>query len=233
MRLADFESMVSRMATELPDEFLEGVAEIAVVPQTIPHPDRPDVYTLGECIPLPTPTAGSSVEAVQSRVVLYFGSFAAVARDNPDFNWRTEAWETLVHEIRHHVEWRAGAPNLEDMDEAVEANYARLAGERFDPAFYQAGEQISEGVFQVEDDYFIEATVGEIPAAVEFDWNGVKYQVNVPAGLTPPIFVSALGLDDPPAGEVVVVVLARRQWWQVFRPEAPAQLELPARRVDR
>jgi hypothetical protein len=230
MRLADFESMVSRMATELPEEFLDGVAEIAVVPHTVPHPDRPDVYTLGECIPIPT--HGSSPEAVQSRVVLYFGSFAAVARNNPDFNWRTEAWETLVHEIRHHVEWRAGAPNLEDMDEAVEANYARLAGERFDPAFYRSGEQISEGVFQVEDDYFIEATVGEIPAAVEFAWNGVKYEVNVPAGHAPPILVSVLGLDDPPEGEVVLVVLARRQWWQVFRPETPAQLELPARRVD-
>ncbi|MEO8448504.1 MAG: metallopeptidase family protein [Gemmatimonadota bacterium] len=224
--------MVSRMATELPEEFLDGVAEIAVVPQTIAHPDRPDVYTLGECVPLPAAPVGGSPEAVQSRVVLYFGSFAAVARDNPDFDWRTEAWETLVHEVRHHVEWRAGAPNLEDLDEAVEANYARLAGEPFDPVFYRSGEKVAEGVFQVEDDYFIEVTVGEIPAAAEFQWNGVKYRLNVPAGVSPPILVSVLGLDDPPAGEVVVVVLSRRQWWQVFRPEAPAQLELSAQRVD-
>ena len=230
MRLADFEAMVRRMATELPEEFLEGVAEISVVPHTMPHPDRPEIFTLGECIPLPT--TSNSPEAVQSRVVLYFGSFAALARNSPDFDWRTETWETLVHEIRHHVEWRAGAPDLENMDEAVEANYARLAGEPFDPAFYRVGESVTEGVFQVEDDYFIESAGTDIPASVEFVWAGSKYRVDVPAGLTLPVFVSVLGLDDPPAGEVVLVVLGRRQWWQVFRPGVPAQLELPARRVD-
>src|SRR5712692_2728789 len=62
------------------------------------------------------------------------------ARLDPDFDWREEAWETLTHELRHHVEWRARAPGLEAYDRAVEANFARQEGERFDPALYLDGD---------------------------------------------------------------------------------------------
>ena len=79
MRLADFEAMVVRMAGEVPREFLDGVGEIVVSPRTLPHPERPGIFTLGECIPLPA-AAGGGAEGVQSRVVLYHGSFAALAR---------------------------------------------------------------------------------------------------------------------------------------------------------
>ena len=54
MRLADFEAMVARMSGEVPREFLAGVGEIVVSPRTLPHPERPGIFTLGECIPLPS-----------------------------------------------------------------------------------------------------------------------------------------------------------------------------------
>ena len=53
MRISDFEVMVRRIADEVPADFMAGIAEIAVSPRTVPHPDRADIYTLGECIPLP------------------------------------------------------------------------------------------------------------------------------------------------------------------------------------
>src|SRR5690606_27004485 len=109
----EFESMVRRLADEIPDEFLSGITEIVVSPRTVTHPERSEIFTLGECIPLPQ--AGDDPDSIQSRVVLYHGSFSALARDQEDFDWREEAWETLTHEIRHHVEWRAREPALENL----------------------------------------------------------------------------------------------------------------------
>lgn len=216
MRLGDFEAMVRRMAAEFPDEFLEGIAEIAVSPRALEHPDRPGIYTLGECVPLPA--AGHGPEAVQSRVVLYYGSFAAVARDHASFDWREEAWETLTHEVRHHVEWRAEAPDLEALDRAAEQNYARHDGERFDPLFYRDGESVGPGLFRVEDDYFMEVAPPGPGGTLPFRWAGEPYRVAVPAGLRGPAFLSVEGLRDPPPGELVLVIAGRAGWRQLWRP---------------
>src|SRR3954468_19741970 len=103
MRLTDFETMVRRLCAEIPVEFFEGIAEVVVSPRCVPDPERGDVYTLGECIPLQV-EVGSGLDGIQSRVVLYHGSFAALA-GNTEFDWNGEAWDTLTHELRHHLEW--------------------------------------------------------------------------------------------------------------------------------
>ena len=118
MDLAGFEDLVRRSAAEIPEEFLDGISEIVVSPRTVAHPERGEIFTLGECIPLPT--TSDEPDALRSRVVLYHGSFQALARDQDDFDWHQEVWETLTHEIRHHVEWRAREPALEAFDEATE-----------------------------------------------------------------------------------------------------------------
>lgn len=53
MRLTDFRDMVTRMAAEIPAEFLDGIVDITVSPRIVVHPEREGVWTLGECIPLP------------------------------------------------------------------------------------------------------------------------------------------------------------------------------------
>ena len=100
--------MVRRLSDEVPAHFFEGIAEVVVSPRAVPHPVRAEIYTLGECIPF-TDEAGA--QGLQSRIVLYYGSFAALAALEPGYNWREEAWETLTHELRHHLEWRARAPH--------------------------------------------------------------------------------------------------------------------------
>jgi hypothetical protein len=208
MRRDDFEVMIQRLCAEVPEEFLDGVAEVVVSPRTVPHPERPEIFTLGECIPLPV-QVGSGVDGLQSRIVLYHGSFAALARLQPGFEWRKEAWETLTHELRHHLEWRARAPDLEDFDWAVEHNFARHDGEPFDVTFFLSGEQQPGGVYQVEDDIFIDRIVSELPASVAFDWNGHRYQAPIPGEADLPAFLTIDGVDDPPQGDLVVVL--RRQ----------------------
>ncbi|HJS48407.1 MAG TPA: metallopeptidase family protein [Gemmatimonadales bacterium] len=219
MRLDDFRALVRRMAGEIPPDFLEGVVEVVVSPRTLPHPTRAEIYTLGECIPLHD---GDAPDAVQSRVVLYHGSFAALARLTPGFDWRAEAWETLTHELRHHLEWRARAPDLEAFDQAAEENFARQEGESFDPLFFLAGESPAAGVHQVDDDWFLDQVVRRMPARLEFGWHGRAYEAEVPAGARLPAYFHVVdGVAEPPPGDLVVVCRRAPGLLDLLRGSAP------------
>lgn len=220
MRLDDFRSLVRRLQADIPTEFQGGVVEIAVSPQTIPHPLRSDVYTLGECIPLEWSGSGSDL---QSRVVLYHGSFQALARHGGgDFDWRAEAWETLTHELRHHLEWRADLSALEAYDWAGEQNFARHDGEPFDPVFYRNGEDLAPGAFKVDDDVFLEIDPRRLRGeACELTWHGRAYRATVPpASRRAWRFVTLDGLAEPPPGEAVLVLPGRVSTFDVLRRAA-------------
>ena len=222
MRLQDFEAMVRRLSTEVPAHFFEGVAEVVVSPRVVPHPTRAEIYTLGECIPLPS-SGGDGPEEVQSRIVLYYGSFRALAHLEPGYDWRSEAWETLTHELRHHLEWRARAADLEDFDRAAEQNFARHDGDAFDPAFYLDGDAPVQGVYQVDDDYFLDRTVRAVPGEVELVWHGRTYRATVPPGAALPAFLTVEGVAEPPPGDLVVVLRRRPSLLDLFRPASVFQ----------
>ena len=205
MQLNDFRALVERLQREVPPEFQGGVVAIEVSPKTVPHPIHGDIYTLGECIPLEWSGSGADL---QSRVVLYHGSFQALARLG-EFDWRAEAWETLTHELRHHLEWRARAPDLERFDWAAEQNFARQDGAAFDPLFYQSGEKVAGGIFRLDDDFFLERPSAAPGSEIQVQWHGRRYRVDVPSEATFPAFLTLEGLADPPPGEVVVVLRAR------------------------
>lgn len=219
MRLADFDAMVRRLAADIPTRFFDGVAEVVVSPRAVPHPTRDDIYTLGECIPIPV-GEGAGVDEVQSRIVLYHGSFQALAQISGDFDWRSEAWETLGHELRHHLEWRARAPTLEAFDHAVEQNFARHDGEPFDSTFYLDGDSPTPGVYQVEDDYFLDHIVRDAPVELDFAWRGRCYRIAIPAGASLPAFLIVSEVADPPSGELIVVLRRKSGMRDLFRPSA-------------
>ena len=214
MHLPDFRTLVERLQSEMPPEFRNGVVSIEVSPKTVPHPLRGDVYTLGECIPLEWSGSGADL---QSRVILYHGSFQALARLG-DFDWRAEAWETLAHELRHHLEWRANVAALEAYDWAAEENFKRHEGEPFDPAFYRSGERIAVGVWKVDDDVFMEQawSVGR-GEWVEVSWHGARYRGSLPTAARPPLFLVLDGLDEPPPGEAVLVLPRRPSLFNFWR----------------
>ncbi|MFZ5624280.1 MAG: metallopeptidase family protein [Gemmatimonadota bacterium] len=216
MRLSDFESLVRRLSGEVPPEFFEGVAEVVVSPKTVPHPTRGEIYTLGECIPLPA--QGGAADEVQSRIVLYHGSFQALARLSDDFDWREEAWQTLTHELRHHLEWRARREELEAFDRAAEENFARHAGEPFDPLFFLDGDAPVEGVYQVDDDYFLDHVVRHPPPDIVFTWHGRQYRVAPPEGMTLPAYLMVEGVEEPPPGDLVLVYRTPPRITELFRP---------------
>jgi hypothetical protein len=212
VQLSDFRSLVDRLVREVPGDYLDGIAGVEVSPKALPHPVRADVYTLGECIPLEWSGDGSDL---QSRVVLYHGSFHALSRLG-DFDWREEAWETLTHELRHHLEWRASEAALEAYDWAAEQNFARHEGQVFDPAFYRAGERVAEGVYKVDDDVFVEGGRG-VAGGERMTWHGRSYRVPLPPGLRPPAFVTLDGLAEPPPGDAVLVLPRRPSLLDLWR----------------
>lgn len=225
--------MVRGMIRDLPAEFRHGIVEIEVTPKTVPHPVREGIWTLGECVPHSYGTPGEDDAQLHSHILLHYGSFAALAADQPSgFDWRHEAWETLTHEVRHHLEWRANASALEAFDDAVESNYARQDGEPFDPGFYHAGERVAPDVFKVEDDVFVDVPLGRrawrraAGRPLPFLWHGRAYRVALPAVLPDVLFVTVSGVVPEPAGELVVVVRRKPGWRDLFRRPEVGRVEL-------
>jgi hypothetical protein len=231
MRLDDFRQLVERLRRDVPPEYASGVVAVDVSPKTVPHPVRGDVYTLGECVPLEWSGSGADL---QSRIVLYHGSFAALARLG-DFAWREEAWETLTHELRHHLEWRANVDALAAYDWAAEQNFARHEGQPIDAVFYRSGEQVAAGVWKIDDDVFLETKRGRgAGEAVDLVWHGRRYRVATPeTGSRAPLFLTLDGLRDPPPGDAILVVRhAPRLWDVVRRPPAPVHRVAPVIPLD-
>lgn len=229
MRITDFEELIDRLWAEVPREFLAGISGLELSRKVLPHPTRAGVYTLGECVPLPM-EAGQGPGEVQSQVVIYYGSFVALARTAEGFDWREEAWETLTHELRHHLEWRAREPDLEQFDWAAEQNFARGDGDRFDPEFYRDGEPVVEGVYRLDDDFFLEQPFRQLPTEVGFTWHGARYTLPVPPAATLPAFLTVEGVGEPPPGDLVIVVRRPRRISDLFlRRTIPFQATVAAR----
>jgi hypothetical protein len=201
-------------------KYLDGVLGIEVSPKTVRHPLYRSVYTMGECIPVE-----AAEDPPPSRVVLYHGSFVELARERTGFDWRGEAWETLTHELRHHLEWRARTDGLDQYDWAGEQNFRRQEGQPFDPLFYLSGERLAEGVYCVDDDLFFDRVVArERPVEVEVEWHGRRFRAAVPSGALPR-FLALDGLTPGPVGEVFVVVRRKPGVLDLFRRSHPPTVE--------
>lgn len=198
---------------EIPEEFRQGVDGLTVRAEALPHPIFPDIYTLGQCLTEAYPSDWSGPETLRSVVVLYHGSFKALAALNEEFDWEGELWETLTHELRHHLESLASEDDLEGVDYAMDEAFHREAGEDFDPFYYQAGLEIAPGVFQVEYDFFLEQawTQEGFDAArhVEFSWHGKGWRIPRPEALGDLHYVWIYGVDVGP-GALQLVLLRKR-----------------------
>ncbi len=131
MTYEGFKEMVEAMVEEIPEEFLHGLQGVHALPQARREEDFEDVYRLGEYMdPGPESFLGGN-GGLGRQVALYYGSFARVAEGDPTFDWEAEVWETLTHELRHHVESLAGDASLVEEDRRRQEGFKRRAkGER-------------------------------------------------------------------------------------------------------
>ncbi len=156
--MLDFDAFAARaqeLAAAFPPEFLEGIDTVDVHEDAQGHPHVPGVYTLGACETshLSDPTGETPNRSV---VHLYHGSFAALAAEDPDFDVEAELEATLEHEIRHHLEDRAGEQALADEDGLFEAHARFRAGLEVPAGWYRRGDELEPGLFAVDLDLFLE-----------------------------------------------------------------------------
>ena len=106
-----FTELADQMMEQVPAPLLKGLTGGVVVRREARRrrDDPPGVYLLGEYV---------SDEFLGAFIVLYYGSFRRVLAGRPPAVWAQELWETLRHELRHHIEARAGVRDLEREDEA-------------------------------------------------------------------------------------------------------------------
>ena len=224
MTFEEFERRAWQEWERIPAEYRTGVDGLHIERSALPHPSLPDVYTLGECTTESYPSDFGGPETTRSVVNLYYGSFFRLSRRDEDFDWEVELWETLTHELQHHLESLAQDDSLVDMDYAADENYRRYHGEPFDPLFFRHGVPAAGGWLRVEDEFFLER---ERPSggAVEFEWHGRSYRVDVPEEPADVLILTIVeGVADGP-GALHLVLVQRRPWTEsllrLFRPRTP------------
>lgn len=239
MEYEEFERRATRVWEEIPDVYRSGVDGLVLEREARSHPTMPDIFTLGECRTEAYPSDWAGPDTTRSVLALYYGSFRRLSELDPDFDWRYEIWETVTHELRHHLESLALEDTLEDVDYAVDENFKRHRGDPFDPYFFRSGETVAPGVYEAERDIFIEV---EYDAAsppgdrVEFEWHGARYAVDVPAELGDVTFLQVIDGVDLGASELCIVLVRRRSWLDqlrdLVRRSPPAVVDADVRAVD-
>ena len=220
MNYADFERRAQEIFDEIPLEYRGGVEYVMVSEEAVPHPELPEVYTLGECATGELDLGLDMPDEVRSGVHLYFGSFVALAEQDPDFDWEGELHETVMHEVRHHRESTAGEDALEDFDYAADENFKRREGLSFDPLFYRSGEPLDDGGWEVDGDVFVEVelTVDEFAHLQEVvaQVGGRRVSLPRPEALGDVAFMYLEGFGAGP-GETAVVLVRRRGFRESLR----------------
>lgn len=158
MDLATFQRRSGELWNSIPAHFREGVTALIVEPGTFNMGRRADDYVLGLCEP------DGAIAAIPgaplcSIIRIFYGTFVDAALGDPEFDWDGELWETIRHELQHHLEHRAGVDHLGLEDEVEIALDRWLDGEEVDPHFYRQGTQLDRHVWLVSDWLFIEVAL--------------------------------------------------------------------------
>jgi len=216
LKFQEFEKAAQEAYEAIPDEFKEGVDGVVVSRESPAHPDLPDVFTLGQCMTEDYVSDWGSPDTTRSVVALYWGSFKSLAARDPDFDWDGELWETLTHELRHHLESLAREDGLEGVDYASDETFKRDDDLDFDPWYFQHGDSVGPEVYKVEDNFYVEqawraADFDDAPH-LELTWEGTTFRMPRPEALGDVHFVWVHGVVDAPR-TLEIVLVRRRSWW--------------------
>lgn len=117
--LETFTRLAGRIADELPPRLVRDLnGGISVLPG---KKKEGKYYLMGEYIEDPL---------LGKVIFIHYGSFREVLGNSPAEEWEEELRETIVHELRHHVESLAGVDDLSVEEEAeLAAEEAKEAGD--------------------------------------------------------------------------------------------------------
>lgn len=216
MNFETFRRRAEEIFEAIPADYREGVDGLEVLRKTVLHPTLPEIYTLGECLSDFYPSDFGGAGEVRSRVVLYYGSFLELSRSRDDWDWEEELFETITHEVRHHLEHLALEDSLEETDYAEDQNFARREGEPFDPFFFQSGTRVAPSLYEVDGDVFLEIEVDqhELRAGepIRASLFGRTFRLRPPSGLADVYFLRLPedAVEIQGEGEAFVVVVRRK-----------------------
>lgn len=110
MEIERFTELADRLMERVPPPLLEGLnGGVAIRRRAMRRSGDPaGVFILGEYV----------TDLLGCYIIIYWGSFAELFSGESDEFWEQELWETIRHELRHHVENRAGVTDLDWEDEA-------------------------------------------------------------------------------------------------------------------
>lgn len=226
MDLQTFERRALRYWQRIPLAFREGVTALVIEPGTFRKDAFEDGWVYGTCAPDEAVMAIPDAP-IASIITLYYGSFVAIAADEPDFDWEAELWETLRHELQHHLEWRSGVDHLGVEDDVQDENGLRVQGDPFTPWFHRAGTPLGPGAWLADDDLFLEVAVAKAAWASLADrglrhpWGDLVFRADpVPQDLLAhePLYLPAepVMIDAEvslPWRDAVLVVWRERGWF--------------------
>ena len=101
--------LLDKLAERFPRELFHDLnGGISLLPEAKLSPEdmAGDLYTMGEYC----------VDQMGRYIVLYYGSFARILAGCSREEWERELYETLSHELTHHMEGLAGERSLEWKD---------------------------------------------------------------------------------------------------------------------
>jgi len=230
VKFEEFETTARRMWSEIPVEYKEGIDGLVVRKEALEHPEHNDYFTLGMCFTEPYPGGYGGPESTRSILALYYGSFVGIAEDDPDFPWEDELWETITHELRHHLEYLVEDETLERVDYAAEQSHLRFEGLDFDPWYFQSGLHVAPGVYRVEGDVYLEQRWKpddfREASRIDFEWEGRRWSTPRPEELGDIHYIWIDGIDMEGGSLQLVLVRELTLWERAKRLRSSEALDL-------
>lgn len=116
MTFPEFQNRLQEMLELIPEKFLTKLQGVHCFLEIKNSPEQRGLVRMGEYLdPGFEPFMAGGVH-IGRHINIYYGSFVAVAQHNPHFDWEAQLWETLTHELQHHLESQANDQSLIEWD---------------------------------------------------------------------------------------------------------------------
>ena len=121
-----FQEILQEEAEKIPEKFYEGLNGGVIISEETklsPYAQNNDLYIAGQYL---------HSYQMGKQIVIYYGSMMRLFGYLDDEGMRREIARVLRHELKHHIEGRAGIGSLEKWDEEQNAAYLQrgLCAER-------------------------------------------------------------------------------------------------------
>lgn len=101
LSLAEFEGLAGRFVDEIPGRLVRDLnGGFLLLPEA---KKDGEFFIMGEYVEEPV---------LGCTIILYYGSFSGLLGGEPREDWEAEMRDTIVHELRHHLESLAGVDDL-------------------------------------------------------------------------------------------------------------------------